>query len=125
MELYTSYYARVSRANTDGYALIRISASMPKWFTKEIFPCSDLYPDWKLLTAYKNGQITEEEYTAEYMETIKRKSKQSILDGFEAVCKVKGVDKIILVCWEGPHDFCHRHLAGNYLDENCVEWEGN
>ena len=35
-------------------------------------------------------------------------------------------DNIILVCYEKPRDFCHRHLVSDWLNKNgykVMEWE--
>ena len=34
-------------------------------------------------------------------------------------------NSIVLICYEKPDDFCHRHLVANWFNENgvnCKEW---
>lgn len=122
MRILTSYYAKVRDIDTSKCVLIRISASQPQWFTNKIYPCADLYPSWELINGIKNGEITEEEYMAEYSMIFTDQNKDAILDGIKHVCELEGVDVAILVCWEGIGKFCHRHGAGAWLDPNCVEY---
>lgn len=124
MELYTSYYNRAQYSDTSEFALFRISASAPKWFSKKAYPLEYLYPRWGLIEDYKNGIITEEEYVAEYSQRFNDRMREELLAIMENVCKAEGVTKAMLLCWEGKGKFCHRHPAGAWLDPEYTEWIG-
>jgi hypothetical protein len=55
------------------------------------------------------GEMTEAEFTEIY-------TKQ--LAGLDAkkIAKELG-EKAILLCWEGPGEFCHRHLAAAWFEK--------
>ena len=50
-----------------------------------------------------------------------------VISDFKNLVQDENVD-IVLVCYEKPSDFCHRHLVANWLTENgypCQEWTSN
>lgn len=66
-----------------------------------------LAPSWELVNAYKRGQITTEEYTKIYQQVL------SQLNPADVVAEL-GPNPILL-CWEAPSKFCHRHLVADWL----------
>ena len=113
MEIYTSYYAKVNRMNTDDCLLIRISSSAPKWFNKPCAVLPELYPDWSLINGIKNGTMSEEEYTQEYTAIFTDELKESVLSKVQALLNSSGKSKAVLLCW--CTGFCHRHLVNDWL----------
>lgn len=130
MRILTSYYNKINEEFVDA-VLVRISRTQPKDFTEEVYECKELYPDWELINLYKSGDIDEEDYKHQYSKQLTNKLRSKLLKRFERLCESHNTDTVILLCWEHPKNFCHRHIAGPWLSETCkelncshlVEWE--
>jgi hypothetical protein len=96
----TSYFAKYKGVNG-----ISISLSSPYWFKGKRY--RRLAPPWELLKKYKiDGD--KEYYIKTYTEQVLSRldAKQTYNDlGSNAV----------LLCWEKPEDFCHRHLVAKWF----------
>lgn len=106
-KLYTSNYARNSRHPK----AISISANAPRWFKGPSYP--DLAPTWDFLMDYKNGIINDAEYTKRYMTLLtegRSLDPQKVVDDMQ--------DGAVMLCYESPSDFCHRHIVAKWLMEN-------
>lgn len=68
-----------------------------------------LAPKYWLLKKYKEDG-DKDFYTAVYKEDILRRLNP------EQVYKDLGEDAVLL-CWENPDDFCHRHIVAKWLQE--------
>jgi hypothetical protein len=94
--------------------LISISTSIPKNI-KNILPniitYKPLCPTWKMVQDYKKQIISKEEYTRIYIGCF--------LDNLDAakVYQELGNDAI-LICWERPNKFCHRHIVAEWLSNS-------
>lgn len=109
-KVYISYYARACRIVPD-YRLISISIGIPNNFNGEIM--RELNPPEWLLYSYKNGNITEDEYSKIFYEQVL--SKLNPLDIYNR-CKGK-----VLLCYCGKESFCHRKLVLEWLKNNISE----
>lgn len=116
MLIFTSNYSKISRRDTSDLLLIRISSSRPDWFTKEHVTLPELYPDWDLVTGYKEGRYTEEQYTEKYSQKLTDELKESVRNKIQQLLNDSGKGKAVLLCWCGG--FCHRHIVNNWLDGN-------
>lgn len=105
-KVYTSYYARATKI-FPSRRLVSVSLGVPAGFNGELY--RELNPSPSLLSAYKSGTITDEEYESIYYnETLSK------LDPVTVYNKIKG--KVIL-CYCGKGKFCHRHLIIKWLIE--------
>lgn len=104
--LYTSYYARSGK----NPAAISISVKPPRWYPRMAHNV-DLAPTWELVDAYKKGDIDANQYTVRYLELLEERGKtaQEIVDSLP--------EGAVLLCYEKPSDFCHRHVAAQWLRE--------
>jgi uncharacterized protein (DUF488 family) len=41
-----------------------------------------------------------------------------VIEDLQKIANTKDTDKIILLCYEKPGDFCHRHLVADWLTKN-------
>ena len=71
-----------------------------------------LIPSWVLVSGYKNGSITPKEYAAEYTKQLDQINFSKLIEKYE-----DSENDIVLLCWESPEKFCHRHLLANYLNK--------
>ena len=91
----------------------------PKWFTGEQY--LDVAPTESILRNYKSN-------TGEYRAKVERYVKdynQSVLEKLDPAKVFKDLDGKILLCYEKPTDFCHRHLLAEWLREHgfpCKEY---
>ena len=102
--IYTGYFAKVKHYEMLGYTPVAIVASKPKWFEGLYEPL--LAPCWALVSDYKLGLITEEDYIRRYT---------SYLDTLDIPSILNKYSNCVLCCYEKFGDFCHRHILANYL----------
>ncbi len=102
MELFTGYYAKHGNHPN----AVAISQGVPEWFHGRVNKL--VAPDWDIIMAYKNGQITEEEYTKRYTAQLDRIGINKILTSFK--------DGDVLLCYEKSGRFCHRHILAEWLE---------
>ncbi len=103
MKLYTSNYARHGR-DPNG---VCISIKPIWWFKGKCY--YPLAPTWNIVTGVKDGTITEDEYTAEYLKILAKLDPQKVVDDLG--------DGAIMLCYEKPTDFCHRHIVACWLKQ--------
>ena len=122
--IYTSYFAKLKELEKDNIIPIAIGGKAPDWYKglqyKKLASKYGFFMEWK-----KNH---DDDYYIEHFQ-------KEVLDGLMA-CEVledlfalkslqdKGKD-IVLICYEKPSDFCHRHLVAGWLNQNgfkCEEW---
>jgi len=99
--IYTSYFAKARRLRG---RLVSIALYPPRGMKVESEP--RLAPSRELLRAYKAGEVDEAKYTEIFMRQLAK------LDPIEIGRKLEGS---ILLCYEGPGKFCHRHLVAEWL----------
>lgn len=104
MKLFTSNYARHGR---DPNAVC-ISIKPIWWFKGRCYYA--LAPTWDIVTGVKNGSIDEKQYTLEYLKILDKLDPQKVVDDLG--------DNAIMLCYESPKDFCHRHIVAHWLNKN-------
>jgi uncharacterized protein (DUF488 family) len=98
----TSYFAKSGK---DPNA-VSIVAYQPKWYHGRHY--EPLAPPWSIVRLYKNGDIDEEEYEFMY--------RRQILDNLDPKQVMKDLgNEAILLCYEPPNEFCHRHITAQWL----------
>ena len=119
--IYTGYYSKIKDYQAVGLTLLSISRTKPG-FVKSSIDIPHLFPDEKLFWGYKNGNIEEMEYTSKYLDQLDRLGIKNILQ----MINIFG-DNVVLLCWESPEKFCHRHILADYITRNsdCVVKEFN
>lgn len=91
--------------------LVSISYKPPEYFLSIVKICKPLCPSYDLVMSYKNGIITEYEYTREYH--------RQILDGLDPKTMFKKLgENSILLCYEKSGDFCHRRIVAKWFEDN-------
>jgi hypothetical protein len=109
--IYTGYYGGLSHIVGD-ITKVQVSNLAPVpvdiRFEKAI-------PDWAFIVKpYKDGLITKEEYEERYTLQLD-KFRENIL-GVTEYFNSTGKDYILL-CYEKPGDFCHRHILADYINK--------
>lgn len=75
-----------------------------------------LAPKYDFFIKWKNKIITDSQYIVEYNDLVLSKLNADIL--IEELIERTKSFKIILLCWEKPELFCHRHLISDWLSKN-------
>jgi len=102
--LYTSYFALYGSHPR----AVAITGVKPSWLPN-VAHYPELAPPWSIVSAYKQGRMTQEEFTQLYLQTIVRKN------GSPSVVLAELEEGSILLCYEKSGQFCHRHIAAEWL----------
>lgn len=82
-----------------------------------------LAPSWDMLTAYRQKQLSEAEYTDLYHQRMIL-SQRHMPNTWKSFLKY---DQIAIACYCPPNHFCHRHLlvqkVKEYLEAQSIEVE--
>lgn len=108
--IYTGYYSKVKEYKKAGLVTVSISRTQPFSVDGKILT---LAPEEKILWAHKNGEIDQEEYTRQYLDQLEKRGIRNILLDIHFF----GED-VVLLCWESPEKFCHRHILADYINKN-------
>ena len=72
-------------------------------------------PTWHLLSAYKAGTITAEQYTTTFINIMRER----YLDAPHEFATLAEHECIAFGCYCKPKDFCHRHLLVDIFSDYC------
>ena len=129
--IYTSYFAKL-KSLPKNIIPISICGKAPDWYHglqyKKLAPKYNFFMEWKenhdndyyircyneqVLSQLNAHQVVEELDELLLMHTV----------SIEYHGNPKESPKIVLVCYEKPTDFCHRHLVAKWLRENGFKCE--
>lgn len=116
--IYTSYYAKLWQI-PDSIVPISISRTVPDGL--KIASLIGYAPSEDLLWWWKKSNQTKEDiehYTEEYNKQLSRFNAQECANLLHRMYDNKD---IVLLCWEAPDKFCHRHLLRKWFNKNGVE----
>jgi len=95
MKLYTSYFSKYK----NGKNAVSIARGTPRWFSgKRII---EFAPPRYMI------DFPEEKYKKEFQKEVIEKTAKSGL--------LKLEDGMVLLCYEKPNEFCHRHIIADWL----------
>lgn len=114
MNIYTSYFAKVKQLQESGFNnLVCVAGYAPKFFydtpNARFYP--DLAPRKEWFWEWKNRHLPNDWYIGKYNETVLSKLNP------EKVVEDLG-DNAVMLCYEKPGDFCHRHIIEDWLHKN-------
>lgn len=119
MEIHTSYFDNIERIKQEdkGQVFVSIAGCAPAWFTghrmRELAPKKEWWIEWH--SKFKDRLDSAESaawYSAKYKETV-----LNCLDQLDVVSKLSALgSSIVLLCYEPPEKFCHRHLVSAWID---------
>lgn len=116
MRIYTSYFANLAKI-PDGIIPISISCKPPKGYNGLEYKV--LAPSHTLLSAWHKNH-DENYYREVFCNKLDELNAHNIIGVLEYMSK--GRD-IVLVCYERPENFCHRHLVAEWLCKNGYKTE--
>lgn len=118
--MYTGYFAKIKTYEKAGLIPIAICGGIPNWYKGLWY--KKLAPKWSFFNEWKNG--TEHKGDNDYYichfnnEVLDKLSVSLVVEDLQKIANTKDTDKIILLCYEKPGDFCHRHLVADWLTKN-------
>lgn len=118
--MYTGYFAKIKTYEKAGLISIAICGGIPNWYKGLWY--KKLAPKWSFFNEWKNG--TEHKGDNDYYiqhfnnEVLDKLSILQVIEDLQKIANTKDTDKIILLCYEKPGDFCHRHLVADWLTKN-------
>jgi len=123
--IYTSYFAKLRelRIALPNAMFVTISRYRPQWLGNiEDVRCEGLAPSFTLLRDWKQRAIDESEYRARYLAEVGDTAAKYIAT-LCTMAQNRGHDAMVLLCYESPKIFCHRHLLAEHLG-GIREWVG-
>ncbi len=116
-KIYTSNYAR----HGGSPLAIGISLTVPDWY--EGARLEYLAPRSDMVGKIKKGEANynQRKYTREYLDVLNGRgvNAEKLIDGLP--------DGALLLCYEAPNDFCHRHLLAEWVERKTgfviTEWK--
>lgn len=104
--MYTSYYGNYRKLF--GVTPVSISISKPKNIDCAVYK--------RLAPIYTMLSMSESKYIQVYHEILSRLNPFQVLSDLK---EIAGSKPFVLLCYEKPNEFCHRHLVADWLNTNC------
>ncbi len=109
--IYTSYFGNL-RNIPESIVPISICGKTPDWYKgnqyKKLAPKYGFFMEWK---RNRNNQFYIEEFKKQVLLPLNRTIVISEL------LSLSNNKDIVLLCYEKPNEFCHRHLVATWLSE--------
>lgn len=134
MKFYTSYYAKYKDIPKD-FMCVGISRMCPfkDWNHDNLMPnfyfCKNnsFAPSEDLLTGYKSGKYTEQDYKRIYATQIfewLKNINMSVREWADQLADIfEDYKAVVFMCYETPDKFCHRHVLRKFMNLQGVECE--
>ena len=89
-----------------------------EWYDNPSYP--KLAPSKELLFDFKYGanKGDTEFYTTEFMRYLDTLEFKESIQELSGIYGPDALDRLTLICYEKPSDFCHRHLVANWLRQH-------
>ena len=116
MEIGTGYFAKAKEYADAGYALVSIAKKRP-WFLPDTLTITDYFqlaPTDEILALKDSPKEYEKLYNERILST---KSRTHVLVDLDRIAMKQWKDKLVLMCYESPEKFCHRHIVAKWLGD--------
>ena len=119
--IYTGYYSKTKEYEQSGLIPVGISGKIPDGFGGLRY--QKLAPKYNWWKQWHDEHLSDEWFRKQYYETVLNE-----LDPSGVVQELQSFGKdVILLCYETPEKFCHRHLVADWLNKklnmNICEFE--
>lgn len=122
--IYTSYFANLRNLPKE-IIPVSICGKAPDWYTgaqyKKLAPKYWFFKEWK---ENHDNDFYIQNFEKEVLNPLD--AKKVLWEIAKLLPDDKPVQDIVLLCYEKPADFCHRHLVADWLRKNgiaCKEFE--
>lgn len=116
--IYTSYFANIKNLSNDMIPF-SIARWKPKWYTGKtiisLAPSQELLLWWR---ASDKSDKSKEKYIKLYNKQLNEKDPRRLAALLHKEC---GEKIPVLLCFEKPENFCHRHLVADWLNKNGIK----
>lgn len=123
--MYTGYFAKIKTYEEAGLIPIAICGGVPNWYKGNWY--KKLAPKWAFFNEWKNGteHKGDNNYYIEHFndEVLDKLDYKKVIDD---LTKFGNLEKLVLICYEKPNDFCHRHLVADWFKSKrifCEEYK--
>jgi hypothetical protein len=125
--VYTGYYAKLKEYKQAGLIPVSIAGKAPDWYDgleyKKLAPKWAFFSEWKYGSHKGDNEYYIDQFGAQVLKSF---TVESVLADLANLSNEE-LDKVILLCYEKPTDFCHRHLVANWINEYkgdnfIIEW---
>lgn len=109
--IYTGYYAKVENYKQNNLTPVGISGWTPDWYKGATY--KKLAPKYSWWKEWHDKNLSEAWYTEKYYQTV-----LNALDPKQVIKEIQVFGQnVVLLCFESPEKFCHRHIAAQWLKE--------
>lgn len=121
MRIYTSYFANLKTLEENGLYAVSICSKVPSFF--EGPNIESVAPSKSILYEYKNSAQTDadrERYKQRYIDEvlcIYRFHPEYLINLLSYFSSENNGSDVVLLCYERPEDFCHRHILAEWFNE--------
>lgn len=118
--MYTGYFAKLKDYERLGLIPIAICGGIPNWYKglwyKKLAPKWSFFNEWKNDTEHKG----DNDYYIQHFndEVLNHLTYDQVLGDISKLCGDFDINKVVLLCYEKPGDFCHRHLVAEWLNKS-------
>lgn len=114
--MYTGYFGKIKTYKKAGLIPVSICGKAPDWYTghqyKKLAPKLGFFVEWSVGEHKGDNNYYIEHFKEDVLDTLRPEDVINELKQFGRL------QDIILLCYEKPESFCHRHLVANWLNEN-------
>ncbi len=112
--IYTGYWAKIKEYDANGLTPVGISGWSPDGYTGKTY--KKLAPKYVWWKEWHDNNLSEQWYITKYHETVLNKlNPVTVARDLQAFGK-----DVVLLCFETPDKFCHRHLVATWLNATKV-----
>lgn len=121
MQIYTGYFAKIKLYQEHGLYPISVALYNPRWMPN-VMQYRTLAPTSSILDDYKKNHDVETYISRYYTTVLQGHLPGGIREVLAHFCP-KEYRGVVLLCYERPEDFCHRHIIAKWLNSEGHEPE--
>ena len=108
--IYTGYWAKIKEYEQNNLTPVGISGWSPDGYTGKTY--KKLAPKYTWWKEWHDNNLSEQWYIDKYKETVLQTLNPTVV----AQDLQKMGNNVVLLCFETPDKFCHRHLVAEWLN---------
>lgn len=114
--IYTGYFAKLKYYQSNNLSPVRISNGGRNIVEHKV---NSFIPEWEIVNAHKKGLIDNETYRRLYLLQLSSFIEDPKLNlMMESILSSLYQTNTILLCYERPEKFCHRHILAEWIKDN-------
>ena len=119
LQLRTGYYAKAKQYQEQGYLTVAISLIVPRWAAPFVdHRIAALAPSQSILDTLPDIETYTRRYSSEVLSRLN--PQKLYAEEIAHIARLRGKSKAVLLCYEAPDKFCHRHLVADWFAANGV-----